>query len=324
VGNIRANDHSSCHGCYLPNSRVGCRKLGRCSQLPAPNQTLASPLPRTLSSITMHKAVLMCPPTFFDVREPKNPHMGLAIDRALAQHQWENLRAALFDSGLKVELIDPVKDLDDMVFAANLVFVGEHPDLGKFIVPSRMRYPSRQKEVAFYVEWFRKRGYQVIQLDLAGEYLEGHGDLIWHPDHGRLWAGYGFRSTRGGVERFAAAMEKLGFPVTMLELVDKYCYHLDTCFCPLSMESVLICADVLSTESVEAIRNKFQRVHNLSRDEARQFMGNGIVANGRFITPRLSENLRRILAKEGLTPVVVDTSEFEKSGGSAFCMHCRL
>jgi N-dimethylarginine dimethylaminohydrolase len=49
-------------------------------------------------------------------------------------------------------------------------------------------------------------------------------------------------------------------------------------------------------------------------------MGNGIVANGRFITPRLTRNLEQILAQEGLTPVVVDTSEFEKSGGSVFCM----
>jgi N-dimethylarginine dimethylaminohydrolase len=49
-------------------------------------------------------------------------------------------------------------------------------------------------------------------------------------------------------------------------------------------------------------------------------MGNGIVVNGRFITAHLTENLKRIIAQEGLTPVVVDTSEFEKSGGSVFCM----
>jgi N-dimethylarginine dimethylaminohydrolase len=53
-------------------------------------------------------------------------------------------------------------------------------------------------------------------------------------------------------------------------------------------------------------------------------MGNGIVANGRYISPYLSDNLRKILAAEGLTPVVVDTSEFEKSGGSAFCMKAFL
>jgi len=268
----------------------------------------------------MPNTVLMCPPTFFDVREPKNPHMGLAIDRVRAQHQWDNLRRSLHDAGLKVELIDPVQGLDDMVFAANQVFVGEHPERGKFIVPSRMRYPSRQKEVAFYVEWFRQRGYQTIELDLRGEYLEGHGDLVWHPDRSRIWAAYGFRSTRGGVGRFGAAMNKLGFSVMPLELVDKHCYHLDTCFCPLNAAAVLIYPEAFARPSLVEIHNGFNRVHPLSREEMLQFVANGIAVNGRFITPRLTANLSRILAEEGLTPVVVDTSEFEKSGGSVFCM----
>jgi N-dimethylarginine dimethylaminohydrolase len=262
----------------------------------------------------------MCPPTFFDVREPKNPYMGLPIDRVRAQQQWENLRQSLCESGLKVELIDPVKDLDDMVFAANQIFVGQHHERGKFIVPSRMRYPSRHNEVVFYVEWFRQRGYEVLQLDLSGEYLEGQGDLLWHSDHSRIWAGYGFRSTRGGVEKFAAAMHQLAFPVTPLELIDKHCYHLDTCLCPLNDDAALIYPDAFSPASVDAIRQGFKRVHHISRDEALQFIGNGIVVNGRFITPRLTANVSQILTAEGLTPVVVDTSEFEKSGGSAFCM----
>jgi len=268
----------------------------------------------------MAKTVLMCPPTFFDVREVKNPHMGSPIDRVLAQHQWENLRRSLEDSGLKVELIDPVKDLDDMVFAANQVFVGHHPRGGKFIVPSRMRYASRQKEVAWYVEWFLQRGYKVIDLDLTGEYLEGHGDLLWHPDNSRIWAAYGFRSTRGGVERFAAEMSKMDIPVTILELVDEHCYHLDTCLSPLNERAVLMYPAALSAASQDAVRGGFQRIHELSREEALQFMGNGIAVNGRFLTPRLTPNLSRILAEEGITPVVVETSEFEKSGGSAFCM----
>jgi N-dimethylarginine dimethylaminohydrolase len=268
----------------------------------------------------MPKTVLMCPPTFFDVREAKNPHMGRAIDHVLAQHQWESVQRSLRNAGLKVELIDPVQGLDDMVFAANQVFVGEHPELGKFIVPSRMRYRSRQREVAFYVEWFLRRGYQIINLDYQGEYLEGHGDLLWHPDHSRIWAGFGFRSTRGGVEKFAGAMSKLGFSIVSLELIDKHCYHLDTCFCPLNEVAVLIYPEALSPAANDAIGNSFKRVHHLTREEALQFMGNGIVANGHFITPRLTPNLSQILEQEGLTPVVVDTSEFEKSGGSAFCM----
>jgi len=268
----------------------------------------------------MPKTVLMCPPTFFDVREAKNPHMGLAIDRVRAQQQWENVQQSLRESGLKIELIDPIQGLDDMVFSANQVFIGEHSKLGKFIVPSRMRYPARQPEVAFYVAWFRHRGYRVIELDLNGEYLEGHGDLLWHSDRSRIWAGYGFRSTRGGIEKFAAAMNKLGFAVVPLELIDKHCYHLDTCFCPLNEAAVLMYREAFAKPSFVEIHNGFKRIYHLTREEALQFIANGIAVNGRFITPRLTANLSRILAKEGLTPVVVDTSEFEKSGGSVFCM----
>jgi N-dimethylarginine dimethylaminohydrolase len=262
----------------------------------------------------------MCPPTFFDVREPKNPYMGLPIDRARAQQQWEELRRAFEASGLTVEVIDPVEDLDDMVFAANQVFVGHHDGLGNFIVPSRMRYPSRHKEVEFFVEWFRHRAYKIINLDFNGEYLEGHGDLLWHLDRSRIWAAYGFRSTQGGVEKFAAAMRELGFPVIPLQLVDEHCYHLDTCLCPLNDDAALIYPGAFSPESLQTVRAGWKRIHQLTREEALQFMGNGIVANGRFITPRLTRNLEQILAEEGLVPVVVDTSEFEKSGGSVFCM----
>jgi N-dimethylarginine dimethylaminohydrolase len=263
---------------------------------------------------------LMCPPTFFDVREVKNVHMRHPIDHVLAQHQWENLRRALEDAGVLVETITPVQELEDMVFSANQVFVGESGAIGKFIVPSEMRYLIRQREVPHYVDWFQRRGYQVIALNLAGEYLEGHGDLLWHPDRSKIWAGYGFRSTLGGVKKFAIAMQELGFPVIPLHLVDDHCYHLDTCFCPLNQEAVLIYPGAYSSESLAEVRKGWERVHELTRQEAQQFMGNGIVVNGRFITPRITDNLNSILKHEGLTAVLVDTSEYEKSGGSVFCM----
>jgi len=270
----------------------------------------------------MPNTVLMCPPTFFDVRERKNPYMRLPIDHTLAQHQWENLRRSLENAGVKVETIAPVKDLEDMVFAANQVFVGYSDKIGKFIVPSEMRYIIRQKEVPFYVDWFRERGYKIIALDLKGEYLEGHGDLLWHPDRSKIWAGYGFRSTLGGVKKFAERMEELGFPVIPLELVDDHCYHLDTCLCPLNNDAALIYPGAYSADAMKQLRSGWKRLHELSRDEAVQFIGNGIVANGRYITPRMTDNLKRILEAEGLSPVLVDTSEFEKSGGSVFCMKC--
>lgn len=262
----------------------------------------------------------MCPPTYFDVRERKNPHMGQPIERVRAQQEWENLRATLLVCGLSVSIIDPVQGLDDMVFTANQVFVGQHSDLGKFVVPSRMRHASRQKEVVHFVNWFRENGYKVIEIDLAGEYLEGHGDLIWHPGRSVVWAGYGFRSSAGGVEKFSETMRPLGFRVEPLELVDDYCYHLDTCFTPLSAEAVLIYAGAFAKKSLMRIKQEFVRVHELTREDALQFVLNGIVANGCYITPRVTPTLQAALIGEGLRATVVETSEFEKSGGSVFCM----
>src|SRR5579864_5718168 len=101
----------------------------------------------------MATKVLFCPPTYFEVREVKNPYMrGLqAVDPVRAQHQWDAVCEAFRDAGYSVELIDPVPELEDMVFAANPVFMGQHPAHGGFVVPGHMRYASRRPEVHHYV-----------------------------------------------------------------------------------------------------------------------------------------------------------------------------
>jgi N-dimethylarginine dimethylaminohydrolase len=271
----------------------------------------------------MTRHVLLCPPTYFDVRDVKNPYMQGAspVDHKKARRQWEGLRHALEKAGARVETIQPVPGLEDMVFAANPIFVGRDKK-GKFIVPSEMRFVSRQREVPHYVDWFHKRGYRVIYLDLVGECLEGHGDLLWHPDRSRIWAGYGIRSTRRGVEKFSCAMQELGLPVTPLQLIDSLCYHLDTCFCPLNMDAVLIHPHAFSPESLATIHREWKRVYELSHELANQFVCNGVVINGSYITSHLPLDLAQALKIEGLTPSIVETTEFEKSGGSVFCITC--
>jgi N-dimethylarginine dimethylaminohydrolase len=237
-----------------------------------------------------------------------------------ARSQWEILCNVLQQNGCEIETIDPVEGCEDMVFAANQVFAGEKAGYGKFVVPSRMVYASRQREVPFFANWFRARDYRLIELDYNNDYLEGHGDLIWHPDGSCIYGGYGFRSTRGGIDKFAAAMSEMGIPVVPLQLLDPYCYHLDTCLCPLNNESALIFPGAYSTEALASVHKFWKRVHLLTAEEAHRFMGNGIVINGTYITSHMTPQLEAMLHQEGLTPVIVDTSEFEKSGGSCFCM----
>jgi len=274
--------------------------------------------------------VLLCPPNYFDVVDQKNPYMACpelaeaaresAVDRVKARSQWETLCSVLQQQGCEVETIDPVQGLEDMVFAANQVFAGEKNGYGKFVVPSRMVYPSRQREVSFFADWWRARDYQLIELDYGDDYLEGHGDLLWHPDGSRIYGGYGFRSTRGGIEKFSAAMSQMGIPVVPLQLVDPYCYHLDTCLCPLNNDAALIFPGAYSADALASLHKFWKRVHLLTADEAHRFMGNGIVVNGSYITPYMTPQLKAILQQEELKPVLVETSEFEKAGGSCFCM----
>ena len=271
----------------------------------------------------MSKRVLLCPPQFFDVVDQKNPYMSgqSPVDHAKARRQWAALKSALERAGCAVEMIDPVSGLEDMVFAANQVFVGFQERAGKFVVPSKMVHASRQREVQFFVDWFQKRGFKVIDLDLsADDHLEGHGDLLWHPDGSRIYAGYGFRSTEGGINKFSEAMGRLEIEVVPLHLIDGFCYHLDTCLCPLNNEAALIFPGAYDRVSLARLRKYWKRVHELTADEAHRFMGNGIAVNGEYLTPYMTSHLEDILSEENLKPVVLDTSEFEKSGGSVFCM----
>ncbi len=84
--------------------------------------------------------VLLCPPNYFDVVDQKNPYMSrkFAVDRVKARSQWESLCSILQQHGCEIETIEPVEGFEDMVFAANQVFVGAKEGYGRFVVPSRI------------------------------------------------------------------------------------------------------------------------------------------------------------------------------------------
>src|SRR5690349_547601 len=94
----------------------------------------------TIATISLMPHVLVCPPNYFDIIDQKNPYMSLthAVDRVKARSQWENLCSVLQQNGCEIETIDPIEGLEDMVFAANQLFVGQKSGHGKFVVPSRM------------------------------------------------------------------------------------------------------------------------------------------------------------------------------------------
>ena len=91
------------------------------------------------------RRILMCRPTYFEVKDAKNEFMSGnigGVDKSKAQSQWSELKKAFENCGFPVELIEPGADLEDMVFTANQVL----PALDEFgkplVVLGRMTYES--------------------------------------------------------------------------------------------------------------------------------------------------------------------------------------
>ncbi len=262
--------------------------------------------------------VLMLRPDFFSILEAKNPFSreGVTVDLPLALKQWDALRAAFERAGLDVCVMEAWPGLEDMCFAANQAFVGMDREERSFAIPSRMLHRSRRDEVEHFARWYSQQGYRIVELGLEGEeFLEGAGDLLWNPDGDSVWAGYGHRSTLAAVDQFAALMDHMGFEVRNLELVDPYFYHLNLCFTPLVPGAVLIYPGAFAPETLAQIRG-WAHTFEVSREEALQFVCNGVSVNGYYITPKITRHLEQILGSEGIEPIVVELTEFQKAGGS--------
>ena len=267
--------------------------------------------------------VLMCAPDHYQALAVKNPYMsGQAgpADPVKARAQWDDLRVAFDAAGCPVSLIEPVPGLEDMVFCANQSLAGTRPDGEKVALLSAMRHSSRRPETESFERWYRERGYRVAKLKPSGHAIfDGAGDAIWHPGKRLLWGGYGFRSDP---EIFDQVAEAFHAPVILLKLVNQRFFHLDTCFCPLTPEAVLIHPAAFDASSLELILKIFPIVVTATEHDAVAKMAcNATVVSSKIaIMQKGATAVANHMSAFGLTVREVDTSEFIKSGGSVYCL----
>jgi N-dimethylarginine dimethylaminohydrolase len=263
------------------------------------------------------KGVLLCPPDDFDVVDVKNAFMQGQegrVDRARAREQWDALARTFEGIGLKVEMLAPVPGCEDMVFTANPSFTGMNARGKRVAVLSRMRHPSRQREVAAHREWFASHGYDVIESPVQ---FEGGGDAVWHPGRRVLWGGYGQRSV-AEVYPFLAMV--FGVEALTLELATDF-YHLDTCFCPIDGKTVLLYPKAFTRGGLALIRRHFKEVIEADAADARErFACNALVHGRHVVLQRGCTSLEDRLGKLGCEVHRVETSEYMRSGGSVYCM----
>jgi N-dimethylarginine dimethylaminohydrolase len=252
---------------------------------------------------------LMCPPAHFTVAYAINPWMvpGTPVDRPRALAQWDALRRTYLDLGHRVDLLDPVPGLPDMVYTANGATV-----VGGTVLGARFRYPQRAAEAAAHAAWFRGAGFaRVVEPEFVNE---GEGDLLVVGE--TILAGRGFRTDP---RAHAEAARVLGREVVPLDLVDPRYYHLDTALAVLDDTTVAWLPEAFCPRSRAVLQERFpDAVVADPADGA--VLGLNAVSDGRHVVlPAQATRLAAALAERGFVPVPVDLSELRKGGGGPKC-----
>lgn len=271
----------------------------------------------------------MCSPDYFDIVDVKNVHMQGHIgntDKAQVNAQWQSLKDA-YDALLTNKVLDEVSVIpgapgcEDMVFCANQTLPWKMEDGSEVVVMSRMRHESRQREVPYFEEFFKNKGFKPLHFNNV-KMFEGMGDVIPHPGKRLLYGGYGHRTTAEAYDELAQMLQT---PVVALELINPKFYHLDTCFVPLSKDSVMLCKEAFTEDGLAMIRQLFTKVYYIPEYEAEKYFSlnaHAFDAHGTktAILQKGSAITVDVLKQEGYNVVEIETGEFMKSGGSVFCM----
>jgi N-dimethylarginine dimethylaminohydrolase len=262
--------------------------------------------------------IFMCLPKYFGIEYEINPWMRISnqSDGERARTQWQTLTQVLENEvGAKLEFLEPVPGLPDLVFTANAGVV-----YGGKAVPSRFRHPERQREERHFMNWFTNKGYEVITLD-SDVYFEGAGDLLGFSEY---WVGgYRQRSDIRAYEQLSRIFQKEILPV---ELVDQRFYHLDTCFCPLSGGELLYFPPAFDAYAQTVIASRLEQETRFAvpSPEAKRFACNAVCLNRHVVLPTGCPETMEWLAGHGYTSHPVELDEFLKAGGSAKCLTLAL
>ena len=267
-----------------------------------------------MQPVASRRHYLMVKPTYFDVEYAINPWMNPAkpTSAELAVTQWEWLRDLFVSLGHRVDLLDPVPGLPDMVFAANGATVVDDRAL-----VARFRHAQRDAESAPYLDYFRAHGYRAVRQ--AQWTNEGEGDFLVAGEV--ILAGCGFRSDP---RAHAEAQQFLGRPVVGLTLVDPRYYHLDTALAVLDAQTVMYYPYAFSAESRRTLRELYPDAITASAADAAAF-GLNAVSDGRHVVlPEAATGLIDKLRERGFDPIGADLSELLKGGGSVKCCTLEL
>ena len=257
------------------------------------------------------KDILVCRPSFYGMEYEINPLMQLRtnVNKNKSIEQWNNLCDRLKEHGSKVKNLKPRKGLPDMVFTSNGGLYLKDQDI---LILSKFRHEERAKESWWFHEFFLNRKTKVF---ITENYFEGSGDALFLGD--TLIGGYGFRSDKQVYNEIRSFLIK---DPKIVQLVNPYFYHLDTCFCPLEGSDYLIFPQAFTEDGLSEIRSLGGNEISVPESEANRFVCNSVQLGKVVLIPIGCPETREKLKNTGYIPIGIDVSEFIKSGGACKCL----
>lgn len=264
----------------------------------------------------------------FSDESPINPYMDslLPVDRAIAQREHDNIRAALGQAGVDVIQVPSPLHCQDGVYTANWALVH-----GNKAIMSRLPN-ARKGEEAHAAAVLKELGKKIIVVpgDLR---FSGQGDAL--PCGKYLFAGSTYR-TDPEVHQFLA--DTLDLEVVSLRTVpqmddagsevinassgwpDSFFYDIDLALSVLRPNLIAWCPEAFMPESQEIMRALPIEKIEISLEEATEAFACNLVSTGETVIMSARAPLfKAAVEAHGLKTITPEISELAKGGGYIRC-----
>ena len=263
------------------------------------------------------------------IQHGQNPYIDVSYDAKKYQHilkkQHDRVVDAFTASPSIVGRLPAITcPLPDIVFVANAGL--SLPRLGKpLLLLPNMKYKQRQAELPYLKKIYHDMKLETI--DYPGkEPFEGQAELKWFDGGRKAICGYGHRSTKQTfleLDRFFEKIYGKEKPeLLVIRLISPYYYHLDVAMLEYDDAKCIIHKRSVSSESLRKIEAFLGKDNVTVIDTKDSFCLNAVIDGSHLITHKLSDPLLKGQLESLTNRKVkeIDTSEFEKSGGSVRCM----
>ena len=223
------------------------------------------------------------------------------------------------------KLLDKHSDnLPDIVFCANGGL--SLPRLsGTVMLLPNMKYEQRRAELPYLKKIFNDFG--IPTIDYPGtEVFEGQAELKWFDGGKKAVCGYGYRSTKRTFTELNDFFKQIygaeAPELLVLKLMSPNYYHLDIAMLEFQDSKCIIHEQAFSANSIQKLQKFLGKENVFIINTPDLFCLNSVIDGKNLITHKLTDpSLKPLLERiTGLSVMQVDTSEFEKSGGSVRCM----